>query len=91
MSQKVNIRVAGRNYPLVVQEDEEQVLRNAAKRLEEYVVRFEKNYSISEKQDALAMSALQLASELENLLKEKTKEQEEILLRIKKISNLVTE
>ncbi|WP_128330360.1 cell division protein ZapA [Apibacter sp. HY039] len=91
MSQKVNIRVAGRNYPLVVQEDEEEVLRNAAKRLEEYVVRFEKNYSISEKQDALAMSALQLASELENLLKEKTKEQEEILLRIKKISNLVTE
>lgn len=91
MSQKVNIRVAGRNYPLVVQEDEEEVLRNAAKRLEEYVVRFEKNYSISEKQDALAMSALQLASELENLLKEKTKEQEEILFRIKKISNLVTE
>ncbi|MDR2121804.1 MAG: cell division protein ZapA [Flavobacteriaceae bacterium] len=91
MSQKVNIRIAGKNYPLVVQHEEEEVLRNAAKRIEEYVTTFEKKYNISEKQDVLAMSALQLASELENLLNEKTKEQQEILLRIKKISNLVTE
>jgi cell division protein ZapA len=91
MSQKVNIRIAGRNYPLVVQREEEEVLRNAARRIEEYVATFEKNYNISEKQDALAMSALQLVSELENLVQEKTREQNEILLRIKKISNLVTE
>ncbi|MDR1877257.1 MAG: cell division protein ZapA [Flavobacteriaceae bacterium] len=90
MSQKVTIRIAGKNYPLVVQ-NEEEVLRNAAKRIEEYVTTFEKSYNISDKQDALAMSALQLASELENLLKEKTKEQEEILLKIREIGNLVTD
>ncbi len=91
MSQKVNIRIAGKNYPLVVQHEEEEVLRKAAKRIEEYVNTFEKKYNISDKQDALAMSILQLASELENLVIKKTKEQEEILLRIKKISNLVIE
>lgn len=89
MSQKVNIRVAGRNYPLVVQSEEEEILRIAAKKIEKYINTFEKNYNISEKQDALAMAALQLASELENILREKSQEQNEILLRIKKIKKLL--
>ncbi|CVK15793.1 MAG: cell division protein ZapA [Apibacter sp.] len=89
MSQKINIRIAGRNYPLVVQSEEEEVLRIAAKKIEKYINTFEKNYNISEKQDALAMTALQLASELENILREKSQEQEEILLKIKKISKLL--
>jgi cell division protein ZapA len=89
MSQKVNIRIAGRNYPLVVQSEEEEVLRIAAKKIEKYINTFEKNYNISEKQDALAMTALQLASELENILREKSQEQNEILLKIKKISKLL--
>lgn len=89
MSQKVNIRVAGRNYPLVVQREEEEILRIAAKKIEKYINTFEKNYNISEKQDALAMAALQLASELENILREKSQEQNEILLKIKKIKKLL--
>ncbi|MCT6869584.1 cell division protein ZapA [Apibacter sp.] len=89
MSQKVNIRIAGRNYPLVVKSEEEEVLRIAAKKIEKYIITFEKNYNISEKQDALAMAALQLASELENILRERSKEQNEILLKIKKINNLL--
>ncbi|MCX8677325.1 cell division protein ZapA [Apibacter sp. B3706] len=89
MSQKVNIRVAGRNYPLVVQSEEEEILRIAAKKIEKYINTFEKNYNISEKQDALAMAALQLASELENILREKSQEQNEILLKIKKIKKLL--
>ncbi|MXO32767.1 MULTISPECIES: cell division protein ZapA [Apibacter] len=89
MSQKVNIRVAGRNYPLVVQSEEEEILRIAAKKIEKYINTFEKNYNISEKQDALAMAALQLASELENILREKSHEQNEILLKIKKIKRLL--
>ncbi|MXO34663.1 cell division protein ZapA [Apibacter sp. B3889] len=89
MSQKVNIRVAGRNYPLVVQSEEEEILRIAAKKIEKYISTFEKNYNISEKQDALAMAALQLASELENILREKSQEQNEILLKIKKIKKLL--
>lgn len=89
MSQKVNIRVAGRNYPLVVQSEEEEILRIAAKKIEKYINTFEKNYNISEKQDALAMAALQLASELENILREKSNEQNEILLKINKIKKLL--
>lgn len=89
MSQKVNIRVAGRNYPLVVQSEEEEILRIAAKKIEKYINTFEKNYNISEKQDALAMAALQLASELENILREKSQEQNEILLKIKKIKKML--
>lgn len=89
MSQKVNIRIAGRNYPLVVQSEEEEILRIAAKKIEKYINTFEKNYNISEKQDALAMAALQLASELENILREKSQDQNEILLKIKKIKKLL--
>ncbi|TWP24760.1 cell division protein ZapA [Apibacter muscae] len=91
MSLKVNLKIAGRTYPLVVQDDEEEILRNATKRIQKYVSTFDKDYNINDKQDSLAMSALQLASELENLLKNIDREHKEILLKVKNIKALITD
>lgn len=91
MSQKVNLKIAGRIYPLVIQDDEEEILRNATKRIQKYVSTFDKDYNINDKQDSLAMSALQLASELENLLKNIDREHKEILLKVKNIKALITD
>ena len=70
---RIKITIAGRVYPLSINNaTEEEGMRKAANRINEMVAKFEKNYAVSDKQDVLAMSALQFASQVEihNLRKE---------------------
>ncbi|CAL2103370.1 Cell division protein ZapA [Tenacibaculum sp. 190130A14a] len=63
---KVNVVIAGRNYPLSVNNvEEEEGMRRAAKNINELIAKFEENYAVSDKQDVLAMCALQFASRVE--------------------------
>ena len=63
---KIKITIAGRVYPLSISSaTEEEGMRKAAKRINDLVSRFEKNYAVSDKQDVLAMCALQFASQVE--------------------------
>ena len=59
----INIIIAGRTYPLTVKESEEVNVRKAAKRIEDKIKDFEQNYSVRDRQDLLAMCALQFANE----------------------------
>ena len=63
--QKIKLSIADRVYPLSVPEGEEAILREAAKSLNVMVDHFEKNYAVKDKQDVLAMCALQFASRVE--------------------------
>ena len=68
MADKIKIRVtiANRVYPLNISSpNEEEGMRKAAKKINELVMRFEQDYAVSDKQDVLAMCALQFASALE--------------------------
>jgi cell division protein ZapA len=83
---KINIVIAGRTYPLSVNSTkEEEGMRKAANAINKLISMYEQNYAVSDKQDVLAMSALQFASKLEilSLDKEDTKEEE-----IKKLNDL---
>ena len=63
---RIKITIAGRVYPLSINNaTEEEGMRKAANRINEMVAKFEKNYAVSDKQDVLAMSALQFASQVE--------------------------
>ncbi len=63
---KINVVIGGRSYPLHVSSTlEEQGTRKAAEKINQLIVNFEKNYAVSDKQDVLAMSALQFAAKLE--------------------------
>ncbi len=63
---KINVIVAGRNYPLIVEsQQEEEGMRKAAKNINSLILNFEKKYAVADKQDVLAMCALQFASKLE--------------------------
>ena len=65
---KVNVVIAGRTYPLSVNNtEEEEGMRKAAKSINELVTKYEQNYAVSDKQDVLAMCALQFASKLEKI------------------------
>lgn len=62
---KIKISIADRVYPLTVDMSQEEGLRSASKKIELMIKQFEENYAVRDKQDVLAMCALQFASQLE--------------------------
>jgi cell division protein ZapA (FtsZ GTPase activity inhibitor) len=62
---KIKLSIADRIYPLTVDMSQEEGLRSAAKKIEAMIKQFEENYAVRDKQDVLAMCALQFASQLE--------------------------
>ncbi|GAA3518305.1 cell division protein ZapA [Aquimarina addita] len=75
---KIKISVADRVYPLTINPDQEEGLRKAAKKIEEMIKQFEQSYAVRDKQDVLAMSALQFAAQVEQ--KGIDKDSDEILI-----------
>ncbi len=67
MSEKLKIKlsIANRVYPLTIDASQEEGLRKAAKNIEAMIKQFEQSYSVRDKQDVLAMCALQFASQVE--------------------------
>ena len=59
--QKIKLTIAGRVYPLNVNKDDESQIRESAKSINSMINHFEKNYAVKDKQDVLAMCALQIA------------------------------
>jgi len=68
-SLKVKINIAGRQYPLSINADEEEAVRNAGKEVNTLIKEFEERYAVTDRQDALSMAALQMASKY-HMLKE---------------------
>jgi cell division protein ZapA len=94
MADKIKIRVtiANRVYPLNISSpNEEEGMRKAAKKINELVMRFEQDYAVSDKQDVLAMCALQFASALE--IKEINKDAavDDATKRLEKLHQLLVE
>ena len=62
---KLKLSIANRVYPLTITPDQEQGLRSAAQKIDSTIKQFEKSYSVQDKQDVLAMCALQFATQNE--------------------------
>lgn len=62
---KIKISIADRVYPLTVDFAQEEGLRSASKKIDGMIKQFEENYAVRDKQDVLAMCALQFASQVE--------------------------
>ena len=61
---KIKLTIANRVYPLSVAPEQEASLRESAKKIETTIKQLEKNYAVRDKQDVLAMCALQFAAQL---------------------------
>ena len=59
----VKVSIANRNYPLRISGDEQEKVMSAAENINNRIREFEDNYAVKDKQDLLAMCALQFASE----------------------------
>jgi cell division protein ZapA len=89
---KINIIIAGRSYPLSVNNTkEEEGMRKAAIAINKLISMYEQNYAVSDKQDVLAMSALQFASKLEILSLDKTDTKKEEIQKLNDLTKLVSD
>jgi len=61
--QAIKIRIADRDYPMRVTEEEEERLRKAGRVLNERLKAFREQFGIEDKQDLLAMVALEVAAD----------------------------
>lgn len=64
-SLKIKLNIADRVYPLTIAPEQEEGLRKSAKKIEAMIKQLEQNYAVRDKQDVLAMCALQYATQLE--------------------------
>jgi cell division protein ZapA len=63
---KIKVTIGDRVYPLTIRDEgEEEGIRLAVKKINELLKKFEQNYEVRDKQDVLAMCALQFASQRE--------------------------
>jgi cell division protein ZapA len=88
---KIKLSIADRVYPLTVDYSQEEALRSASKKIDAMIRQFEENYAVRDKQDVLAMCALQFASQLEQKQLEKSTDSQETIDRLLKINDLLAE
>ena len=86
---KIKISIADRVYPLTVEMSQEEGLRSASKKIDTMIKQFEENYAVRDKQDVLAMCALQFASQVEQKQLDNAIDGTETLERLKKINDLL--
>lgn len=84
----LKVVVAGRTYPLSIEENEEQKVMDAAKDINKAIKLLKDNYAVKDMQDLLAMTALQLAAKKDNVSSEKKESinTDEIETQLKSIS-----
>ncbi|RRJ92063.1 cell division protein ZapA [Flavobacterium macacae] len=86
---RIKISIADRVYPLTVEMSQEEGLRSASKKIDIMIKQFEENYAVRDKQDVLAMCALQFASQLEQKQIDSSADNVEANERLKKINDLL--
>ncbi|MCL5129118.1 MULTISPECIES: cell division protein ZapA [unclassified Algibacter] len=91
MSEKLKIKlsIANRVYPLTIDPSQEEGLRKASKSIEVMIKQFEQSYSVRDKQDVLAMCALQFASQVEQKSIDKTNVNEHVEEKLVALNNLL--
>ena len=88
---KIKLSIADRVYPLNIHPSQEEGLRKAAKKVEEMSRQFEQNYAVRDKQDVLAMCALQFATQVEQKTLNKENEVELVEQKLERISQKLQE
>lgn len=91
----LKVKIADREYPMKVKSDDEQLIREAAHRVNEKIKNYRTKFGIDDKQDLLAMVAFD--SMIRKLRSEKAEEEtgetgnKELQDRLKSINNLLTQ
>jgi cell division protein ZapA len=86
----IKVILAGRNYPLTINEGEEKVVQEAVDGINNSIKRLQENYAVKDMQDLLAMTALQLATRSnKSAPSSEDKVDEEILSELQRLSDSI--
>ncbi len=88
---KIKISIADRVYPLTVDVSQEEGLRSASKKIDTVIKQYEENYAVRDKQDVLAMCALQFAAQSEQKQINNSIDGTEAIDRLTKLNSLLDE
>lgn len=86
---KIKISIADRVYPLTVDMAQEEGLRSASKKIDMMIKQYEENYAVRDKQDVLAMCALQFAAQVEQKQINNSIDGTEAIERLTRMNNLL--
>ena len=86
---KIKLNIGDRLYPLTIERSQEIFFRDAVKKIESSLKKLEKNYSVRDKQDLLAMTCIQFAAKLQQNLSNNNKIDKEIDEKITNMINII--
>ncbi|TDS17371.1 cell division protein ZapA [Sphingobacterium paludis] len=87
----IKINIADRVYPLRVDIEEEEVIRHAAKLINEKIKELQDNYAVRDKQDLLSMCVLQYATGMIKAERNAQQHEEGLEERIHELDHVLTE
>jgi len=88
---KIKISIADRVYPLTVDPSQEEGLRSASKKIDAMIKQFEQSYAVRDKQDVLAMCALQFAAQVEQKQIDKSTIEETTKVKLEKLNEVLSQ
>lgn len=83
----IRIELAGRAYPLSIHKEEEANIRKAVQEINDSITRLKQHYPLTDKQDLLAMAALEVTTRSLNSVA--PQQQAEVLAELVEIERLL--
>ena len=87
----IKINIADRVYPLKVNMEEEEVIRRAAKLINDRIKEYQNNYAVRDKQDLLSMCVLHYATATIKAEKTVTDVNTQVADQVHKLDQLLTD
>ena len=87
----ITVKIADRPYRLTIKKDEEEIFRKAAGLINETVKNYSNNYAFKDKQDLLAMVALQNGTSVLRVGKEAENNNRRLTDKMKEIDKVLSE
>jgi cell division protein ZapA len=85
----IKLHIANRIYPMKIERDSEEFIRDAVKKIEGRLKFYEENYAIKDRQDLLAMCLIEYASKFESINNKNAVEDDGLIDRLNKIETLL--
>jgi cell division protein ZapA (FtsZ GTPase activity inhibitor) len=86
----IKINIADRVYPLKVNMEEEEIIRRAAKLINDRIKEYQENYAVRDKQDLLSMCVLHYATSALKADKKVSVEDTEVTEKVYQLDHLLS-
>ncbi|MFZ4401248.1 MAG: cell division protein ZapA [Bacteroidales bacterium] len=85
----ITVRIADRQYKLTIEKEEEEIFRKATRLLSEKLMEYAQNYAFKDKQDLLALVALQYTTSSLKFEEQASFNDNELLVRLSEIDSVL--